>query len=578
MLSEQTAKTLNEEFRKLAPVPLAPKPFNVPQPFEAYLPNNLKIVIVERKNLPLVTLRLAFRSGQINDPKDSKGLTAALASLIQEGTKSRTSQQLAEEVEMLGASLNANSSSDNTILSASTLSVYLPEILELLADIVLNPVFPEKELTLYKQNTIEGLKVQRADAGFLAHERISKIIYGEHPYGVIAPSPADIERISREQLIDFHRRMFAPNNAILIAVGDIDREKFLNQINSLFGNWEKGNVEPPEFPVLPDRTEKTLTIVDRPGSAQANIILSNLAITRNHPDYFPALVLNQILGAGASSRLFMNLREEKGYTYGAYSSFDARRHAGAFEATAEVRTAVTGDALREFFYEIERIRDEDVSERELPDAKNYLTGVFPIRAETQEGLTNLIVAQQLYDLPADYLQTYREKINAVTLDEVRCVANTYLLPDKIAIVVVGDAEEILKQVKNYSDKIDVFDTEGNPVDISNYGKETAEPTVDVTGKWDLMLEIQGQQLPVTLDLKQGIDKVTGMLDSMFGSGEIEIGKVSGNKLSAVAETEIQGQPVSLNLNGTVEDNTMKGVITASIPGFPPVTFEGKRNS
>jgi zinc protease len=578
MLSEQTAQTLSEELRKRAPQPLEPKPFNVPQPFETELPNGLKVVFIERKKLPLLTLRLAFRSGQINDPKNFKGLTSAMTAMIQEGTTTRTSRQLAEEVEMLGASLNANSSSDNTIVSASTLSMYGSEILKIMADIVLNPVFPEKELALYKQNTIEGLKVQRADASFLAHERMAKIIYGGHPYSVVAPSPADVEKITREQLIDFHKQKFVPNNAILIVVGNVERENLLNELNSLFGNWQKGEVGRQEFSVPPERTEKTVTIVDRPGSAQSNIILSNLAINRNHPDYFPALVMNQILGAGASSRLFMNLREEKGYTYGAYSSFDARRQSGAFEAAAEVRTMVTGDSLKEFFYEIERIRNQEVSDRELQDAKNYLTGVFPLRAETQEGLTNLIVAQQLYDLPADFLQTYREKISDVNSKEVQRVANAYLIPDKIAIVVVGDAGEILDQVKAFSEKIDVFDIEGNPVDVSKYGREAAEPTVDVTGKWDLMLEIQGQQLPVSLDLVQGIDKVTGRLDSMLGSGEIEVGKVSGNKLSAVTETEIQGQPVSLSLAGTVEDNTMKGVITTGIPGFPPVNFEGKRNS
>jgi zinc protease len=400
---------------------------------------------------------------------------------------------------------------------------------------------------LYKQNTIEGLKVQRADAGFLANERISKIIYGEHPYSVTSPAPADIEKISREKLISFHNQMFVPNNATLIVVGDVNRQNLLKELNALFGNWKKGSVAKMEFAPLPSRSEKTLTIVDRPGSAQSNIILANAAIDRGNPDYFPVLVMNQILGAGASSRLFMNLREAKGYTYGAYSSFDARRQAGAFEATAEVRTPVTGDSLKEFFYELQRIRNEQVATKELLDAKNYLTGVFPLRAETQEGLTNLIVTQQLYDLPADYLQTYREKVNAVTLADVQRVAKTYLMPDKIAIVVVGDAEEILKQVKPYATKIDAFDTEGNAVDVSTYGKASNSAPINVNGKWNLTLEIQGQKVPVTLDLKQDGDKLTGLLDSMLGKGSIGSGKVSGNKINAVAKTDIQGQTVDLTL-------------------------------
>ncbi len=403
---------------------------------------------------------------------------------------------------------------------------------------------------LYKQNTIEGLKVQRADAGFLANERISKIIYGEHPYSVTSPAPADIEKISREKLISFHNQMFVPNNATLIVVGDVNRQNLLKELNALFGNWKKGSVAKMEFAPLPSRSEKTLTIVDRPGSAQSNIILANAAIDRGNPDYFPVLVMNQILGAGACSRLFMNLREAKGYTYGAYSSFDARRQAGAFEATAEVRTPVSGDSLKEFFYELQRIRNDQVAAKELLDAKNYLTGVFPLRAETQEGLTNLIVTQQLYDLPADYLQTYREKVNAVTLADVQRVAKTYLMPDKIAIVVVGDAEEILKQVKPYATKIDAFDTEGNAVDVSTYRKASNSAPINVNGKWNLTLEIQGQKVPVTLDLKQDGDKLTGLLDSMLGKGSIGSGKVIGNKINAVAKTDIQGQTVDLTLNGT----------------------------
>jgi len=567
---------MNEDFRKSPPAPLAPKPFNVPKPFETFLSNGLKVVILEDNRLPIVSFRLAFRVGEINDPIDTRGLTSALASMLTQGTNLRTSRALAEEVERLGASLHASSSSDNTRISASALAIYGFDILKLMADVVLNPAFPEQELDLYRRNTIKSLQFQRSQADFLAHEQTAKIVYGTHPYGVISPTPAEVEKITREKLVAFHRHILVPDNAIIIAVGNINRTGLLDELNTLFGNWQKGNIEWTNFPALPVRSEKTLTIVDRPGSAQSNIVLANPAINRNHPDYFPVLVMNQILGAGASSRLFMNLREEKGYTYGAYSSFDTRRHAGAFEATAEVRTPVTGEALKEFFYELERIRTEEVLAQDLEDAKSYLTGVFPIRAETQEGLTNLIVAQQLYKLPEDYLQTYREKINGVSIADVKRVAKTYLMPDKLAIVIVGDAEEILQQAKPFAAKIDVFDTEGKPVDISKYGKATTAPTVNATGKWNLILEFQGQKLPVSLNLKQEGDQLTGSLNSMFGSGEISEGKVNGNKLKAVANTEIQGQTIELSLNATIDSDVMKGTINADNPGFPTVNFEGEK--
>lgn len=462
---------MNEDFRKTAPSPLAPKPFEIPQPYSTILPNGLKIVIFENNQLPLVSYRLAFRVGDINDPKDAVGLTSAMSSLLNEGTITRSSRQLAEEIERLGAHLSAGSSADNTTVSAATLSLYSSDVLKLLADIVLNPTFPEDEIALYRKNAIQGLESQRANASFLANEQVDKILFGEHPYSVVSPSAADIEKISRENLIDFHARMFAPNNAILIVVGDVSRADLLAEIEENFGDWKAKDIENIKFPTPPNRTETTLTVVDRPGSAQSNIVLANLAIDRRDPDYFPVLLMNQVLGAGASSRLFMNLREEKGYTYGAYSRLDTRRLAGSFEATAEVRTPVTGESLKEFFYELNRIRDEKVSEKELNDAKNFLTGVFPLRVETQEGLTNLIVSQQLYDLPADYLQTYRDKVNAVTLEEVERVANKYITPDKIAIVVVGDAGKILPQIKSYSSKVEIFDAEGKAIDEATFSNK-----------------------------------------------------------------------------------------------------------
>ncbi|MGI8787958.1 MAG: M16 family metallopeptidase [Pyrinomonadaceae bacterium] len=570
------AQNMNEDFRKTAPQPLAPVSFNISKPFETTLDNGLKVVIVEDSRLPLVSYRLAFRAGNVYDPKDSIGLSSALASVLSEGTRTYTSQQLAEQIERLGANVNAASGADNTIVAASALSLYKTDILKLMAEMVLYPAIPESELKLYKQNTIEGLKFQRAESAFLADEQINKIIYGSHPYSITSPTPADVEKITREKLLAFHDKNYVPNSATLVVVGDVKRDEMLKEIKDNFGGWKKGTIEDVKFAAPPVRTEKTITVVDRPGSAQSNIVLSNLAIERNNPDYFPVLVMNQVLGAGASSRLFMNLREAKGYTYGAYSNLDSKRLTGAFEATSEVRTPVTGDSLKEFFYELNRIRNEKVSEKELKDAKNYLTGVFPLRAETQEGLTNLIVAQELYNLPADYLQTYRDKVNAITLDDVERVAKKYITPDKIAIVIVGDAGEILKQVKPFAEKIEIFDTEGKAVPASTYSDTNAAATVNVSGKWNLTIDVQGQQIPVTLMLAQTENKATGSLDSMMGKGEIADAKVSGNKFIGTAKSEMQGQPVNLTINGTVDGDAMKGTINASMPGFPPLPFTGTK--
>lgn len=561
---------------KTAPEPLAPVPFNIPQAFQTTLENGLRVVIFEDGRLPLVSYRLAFMSGDVNDPTDSIGLTSAMASMLTEGTENYSSSALAEKIERLGASISASSSDDFTVIAASTLALYNSEILNLMAEIVFRPTFPTDELDLYKRNTIENLKFQRSQPNFLASEQTARLLYGQHPYSRVSPSAADIEKLSSEALSRFHNHRFIPNNAVLIVVGDIERDSLLKEIDEHFGDWEQGTAPESTFPVPPSRDRTTLTIVDRTGSAQSNIVLANLAINRNDPDYFAVLVMNQVLGAGASSRVFMNLREEKGYTYGAYTRVDAKKLAGDFEATAEVRTAVTADSLKEFFYELNRIRDEKVSDSELADAKNFLTGVFPIRAETQEGLTNLIVSQELYNLPGDYLQTYRDDINAVTVDEVLRVANKYIASEKMAIVIVGDAEEILPQASLYSDNVEIFDTEGNPKELSDYGQTLSEPAADVAGEWSLMLDFQGQELPITLVLAQDGDSVTGELSTMLGAGKIASGKVKGKKISATATTEMQGKGMEFVITGTVDGESMNGTISAPIVP-EPLSFTGTRS-
>lgn len=567
---------MTQAIRKTVPEPLAPIAFNTPAPYSTTLANGLRVVIFEDKRLPLVSYRLAFFSGDANEPAEFQGISSATAAMLSEGTRNFSSRELAEKIERLGASISASSSDDFTMVAASSLSLYNSELLDLIAEVVLLPSFPESELDLYRRNTIEHLKFQRSQPGFLANEQTARILYDEHPYAKTSPSPEDVEKLTRQALVDFHSLTYLPNNAIMIVVGDVDLEDVVTDIDSRFKRWMPGEVASPDFPQLPVAAKRTLTIVDRPGSAQSNIVLANLAIDRKSPDYFPFLVMNQVLGAGASSRVFMNLREEKGYTYGAYTRFDAKRFGGDFEATAEVRTAVTGDSLKEFFYELDRIRDEAVSEQELTDAKNFLIGVFPIRAETQEGLTNLIVSQYLHSLPEDYLQTYRDNVRAVTSDEVKRVAEKYVQPEKMAVVIVGDASQILTQAESYSKDVEIFDTNNNPLDPSIYTVESDGQPADVSGSWELSIDFQGQQIPVSLSLVQTGDTANGSLETMLGTGEISGGKVKGNKLSAAARTEIQGETVEFLISGTVNGDSISGTLSAPIVP-EPLSFSGNRS-
>src|SRR5262249_52989833 len=299
---------------------------------------------------------------------------------------------------------------------------------------------------------------QRAQPTFLASERMAEVMFGKHPYSRISPTPEMLDALTRDMLSSFRDLLFIPNNAVLIGVGDFDHESLIAQLEQLFGDWRSGDIPKPAASPLPAQQKRTY-IIDRPGSAQSNIVIANHGIIRTSPDYFPLLVMHTVLGANASSRLFMNLREHKGYTYGAYSNLDARKLAGTFRATAEVRTAVTGASLHEFFYELDRIRNEAVSEEEITNAKSYLTGVFPIRVETQDGLIDQLVNIKMFDLPDDYLRTYRDRVSAVTTEEIQTVAQKYVTPDQAAIVIVGDAAEISEQIKPYSDKVEIYDTE-----------------------------------------------------------------------------------------------------------------------
>ncbi|HEX6185558.1 MAG TPA: pitrilysin family protein [Pyrinomonadaceae bacterium] len=448
--------TDTEDFRRRPPAPLPERALNLPLPEETSLASGLRVVVVEQRRLPLVSFRLAFRAGDASDPLELPGLTDVMTDMLVEGTESRTSRQIAEEVARYGATLTAGASSDYLTVAASSLSAYADRVLELLADVTLRPTFPESELALAKANAQQNLIAQRAQPSFLASEAVARVLFGQHPYAVVASTPESIEALTRDALLRHHRRLLVPNNAVLLVAGDVNRAEVLARAEELFGAWQPGEVLEPEFPAPPVRTERTAYVVDRPGSAQTNILVANTSVTRTDPDYFPVLVMHTILGGNASARLFMNLREEKGYTYGAYTQLDARRHAGSFRATTEVRGEVTGVSLHEIFYELARIRDEDVSDKELTDAKTYLTGIFPIRLETQEGLVDQLVQIRMHGLPDDYLLTYRESIQRVTKEDVRRVANSYVTPDRAAVIVVGDKAQIREQVAPYADRVEDF--------------------------------------------------------------------------------------------------------------------------
>src|SRR6266550_2222164 len=568
--------TENQEVLKQLPPPLPPRPIKLPTTSETTLSNGLVVVVVQDRRLPLVSYRLALRSGDAHDPRELPGLVDMLTGLLTEGTESRTSREIADEVARLGATLQAGASSDYTTVAASSLTTFSDEILELMADVALRPVFPANEVELTKQNTKESLKQQRAQPSFLATERVARVMFGDHPYSITAPTPEAIDATTREALIDFHREKFVANNAVLVVAGDVEHDALLQRVEILFGNWQPGVGPGDDFPAPPKRASRSAFVIDRPGSAQSNIVIANTGITRTSPDYFPMLVMHTVLGANASSRLFMNLREDKGYTYGAYSSLDARRTAGTFRATAEVRTPVTGDSLKEFFYELSRIRSEPVSEKEIGDAKSYLTGVFPIRLETQEGLIDQFVQIKMFGLPDNYLEIYRNKLQAVTIGQIQEVARKYVKPDEAAIVIVGDGSQLKEQVKPYAEDIEFYNTGGKRKDMSRVATGGFGDSVGaLTGNWSLQIDTPfGQSIPATLAVSHDPGGFSGTVESEMGNGELSSLTFDGESFAGTISFDVAGHKMEAQIAGEVANEQMEGSI--SLENTPELSFTGSK--
>ena len=563
--------TPSETFRSQIPAPLPPHPIVIPAARETVLSNGLNVVVVEDSRLPLVNYRLGLRVGSSYDPPGSPSLADLLAGLLPEGTESRTSREIADQSARVGASLSAGANSDYTIVAASALKQFSDLILDLMAEVILQPSFPEGEVELAKQNTKESLRQQRAQPSFLATEMVSKVMYGEHPYSIVAPTPQSLDRLTRDEFVSFHKKKFVPNNGVFIVSGDVRFEEIIARLESLFSTWASGEALSTEFPAPPKRTKRSAYLVDRPGSAQSNIVIANSGITRTNPDYFPMLLMHTVLGATASSRLFMNLREEKGYTYGAYSNLDARRTAGTFRSTAEVRTAVTGDSLKEFFYELVRIRDDRVSDKEINDAKSYLTGVFPIRLETQEGLIDQLVQIKMLNLPADYLETYRDRVQAVTIEDIQRVANAYVRPDEAAVIIVGDGAAVMDQIRPYTEEIETYTTAGKR-------KETVASVtpVSVVGEWAIEVETPlGQAIPATLAIKNEPSGLTAKITSEMGDADIGPIEVNNNAFQKTASIDLHGHSVEIQLAVQFDHEQVEGTLTMQNSSMP---FSGSRSS
>lgn len=444
------AAAFSQEVDRTKPPQTLPLPdYKLPPVTEITLPNGLRVVAVEDRRFPMVHFRLGFNAGTRFDPAELSGLASMTGELLKEGTATRTSKQIADELASLGANIEASVSPDWLLLTGSVLSDNLDRQLALLADLALNANFPESEVALRKENVVQELLAARSNAETLAQEKFMATIFGSNPYSRVLPVPESIRRIDRAALAGFRDRYLTANNALLVMVGAVpSRDGLQKMVAAHFGSWaKKEKPAEPNAPIPPAR--RTITLVDRPGSVQADIRAGQVAVTRSSPDYFPLVVANNILGGGANSHMFINIRERLGYAYQANSAFSALKDSGYFSTITEVRNEVVEPAITEMLKEMDDMAKAQVGSNELADAKNYITGSYVVRMATPSGLATQLATIRMMGMTDEYLERYVTRIRSVEPGQVKAASGKYIAPANASIVVVGDAGKIGKALEKF---------------------------------------------------------------------------------------------------------------------------------
>jgi len=448
-----------------APVSTDVLKIKLPRPAEADLPNGLHVMVLEDRRLPQVSFQILIPgAGGYFDPADLPGLAVVTAAMMREGTTSRTTQQISELLETKAATVAVTSglSSTNATVNGSSLTENFEDTFALAADILLNPSFPQDELDRYRTRTRAGLVSQRTSPGFLANEMMSKILYGTHPASRISLTDEGLGKITRDALVSTHKARFVPDHAIVAISGDISMADARKAIDAKLGAWKKAGTPAPAVTDPPAIGPARVTFIARPNSVQTSLWVGTQAIQRVSPDYDIVQVMNEVVGGGPAGRLFTHLREEKGYTYGAYSNISAGPFRGNWIASTDVRTEVTQDALRDLVAEITRMRNEPVPTKEFEDRKRGMVARFALSLESPAAVLNSYVTRWQYKLPADYWDKYPERVMAVTIADVQAAAKKYLDATRLQIVAVGDPTKVGEILKQYG-TVETFDTNGKVI-------------------------------------------------------------------------------------------------------------------
>ncbi len=486
--SQDSTQVVVERFDvpKKAPPPESGKRAEVrfPAIARATTASGLELNTVEMHTLPIVKIKLVVKSGSASDPETMPGMADLTAAMLKEGTYKKSSAKLAEAVDFLGAQLNVGSDEDTLVIDFQALTEQLDTALDLVAEVALQPAFSQDELDKLKKRELVRLSLQSQDPQFLAEREFRAALYGKHPYAHVDTTPAVVRRVKRQDLIRWHKRAFVPSNAFLVVTGDVTPERVKAAAERVFGAW-KGKpvaVSTAAPTATPEKAARRVIIIDRPESVQSMIYYGNLAIPRGDADFIPLTVANQVLGGSATSRLFMDLREKRSLTYGAYSDVEEHVQVSPFLATAAVRTDVTAEAVAAFTEHLDRIIQEPVAASELADAKRFLTDRFPLRIETAGKIAQLVSELRVFGLPDEYWDRFRGEIEGVTAEAALAAAKRHVRPSESLLVVVGKAAAFKSALEKYG-PVTVVDTNRNVLvqAKSQSTAQTATPPVAPEG-------------------------------------------------------------------------------------------------
>ncbi len=428
------------------PAPLAAREATFP-PYEMRtLANGMQVVAVLHHEQPVVSMRLLVRAGSARDPVGKPGVADLAAALLDQGTTTRSAQDIADQIDFIGGALGVGAGVDLTFANTVVMKDSFAVGMELLNDVVRNPAFASEELERQKEQALSALQVSARDPDYIADTVFNRLVYGFHPYGLPGGGTATtIAAISRDDLREFHRQYFVPNNMVLAVVGDVTSAEAFGMAQRVFGGWARADVPATRTADLPMPTRRLL-VVDKPDSVQTEIRIGSLAIPRKHPDYLAWDLAVKVLGGEGGNRLHQVLRSARGLTYGAEADTDARKDAGAYVAQTDTRTETTAEALRLAVDEFARLQRDRVGLRELTDAQAYLSGSFPLTVETPNQIATQILNVMFYELPENEVGTFRERVLSVTPDDVQRVSRAYIRPDRLSIVLVGNARQFVQQL------------------------------------------------------------------------------------------------------------------------------------